>query len=797
MTTTAKEQPPNIDLNYYEQPSIISYFDAILDDLKNDLASFGCDTAFTAPELAYFTGRFLKFQQEAPMARIPTRFFNVEALAKPSPLYTILQTAYSFQSDKDLSDWQFDAPENKDVYIQLIDVVKQQLVQEGYDETPMIGFDTQVEAHQRQAWSQMVHLLGGQVVDVPNATHIVYNNTDPVFHPAERAYYVQETQYNRSWIHFVGLPESHNQWVEELPPNQVSKPTVSIPYHLRATWLLDSFTYKEWMVPEDYDYPDKPSLKRSATMDSVDNPNKKLKTPEEHEEIKTEPLLPINLSAIPLPEEDPQRYLSIQAHDIIIPSYAGWFDITSVHPIESKSLPEFFNNLNKSKTPTVYKEYRDFMVNTYRMNPVEYLTITACRRNLTGDVCSILRVHSFLEQWGLINYQVDPEAKFSSLSASFDSQFKIVLDKPSEIITTKEEEEEEQVKEEPVTTHYDFNKPTEQQTCSSCENDCADEQYCSTTKSDFYLCRTCFVEGKYPPNQKSGHFVLEKTRQTEEPMEEWTEEEEAMLQEGLNLYDDDWEKIAEHVGTRTHDECVLHYLELPMQDPFQHAELKELGLLQYDTAQHKENPVMAAVAFLASSVKPQVATAAATGHVAEIEKEPEQEDSLLELTTMLTRHKLTHYQQQLTHYEALENMVERQKRLLEKERRQLEHDQTALKRNILNIRLEMTKKSSSATAIANSITPAQLQQLAGHSPSMFLQGMLPQPQPPLPPQHVLQQQQQQQHSPQVLQQLQQQQQQYHLQMQIQLQQQRLQAQRQQQQQQQQQQQGFNNMMSNK
>lgn len=38
--------------------------------------------------------------------------------------------------------------------------------------------------------------------------------------------------------------------------------------------------------------------------------------------------------------------------------------------------------------------------------PQEYLTFTACRRNLTGDVCAILRVHAFLEQWGLINYQV-------------------------------------------------------------------------------------------------------------------------------------------------------------------------------------------------------------------------------------------------------------------------------------------------------------------------------------------------------------------------------------------------------
>lgn len=31
------------------------------------------------------------------------------------------------------------------------------------------------------------------------------------------------------------------------------------------------------------------------------------------------------------------------------------------------------------------------MIDTYRLNPTEYLTVTACRRNLTGDVCAILR----------------------------------------------------------------------------------------------------------------------------------------------------------------------------------------------------------------------------------------------------------------------------------------------------------------------------------------------------------------------------------------------------------------------
>jgi len=95
-----------------------------------------------------------------------------------------------------------------------------------------------------------------------------------------------------------------------------------------------------------------------------------------------------------------------QTYATIIPSYATWFDMRYIDFRERKALPEFFNGRNRSKTPAVYRDYRDFMINTYRLNPSEYLTVTACRRNLAGDVCAIMRVHAFLEQWGLINYQV-------------------------------------------------------------------------------------------------------------------------------------------------------------------------------------------------------------------------------------------------------------------------------------------------------------------------------------------------------------------------------------------------------
>ena len=105
-------------------------------------------------------------------------------------------------------------------------------------------------------------------------------------------------------------------------------------------------------------------------------------------------------------ETSARSHLIAQTHAIILPSYSTWFDMHTINALEKKTLPEFFNNRNRSKTPAVYKDYRDFMINTYRLNPTEYLTVTACRRNLAGDVCAIMRVHAFLEQWGLINYQV-------------------------------------------------------------------------------------------------------------------------------------------------------------------------------------------------------------------------------------------------------------------------------------------------------------------------------------------------------------------------------------------------------
>lgn len=69
--------------------------------------------------------------------------------------------------------------------------------------------------------------------------------------------------------------------------------------------------------------------------------------------------------------EASQDLVGIPAHT------TEWFNMASIHPLEQRALPEFFSGRTPSKTPAIYKEYRDFMIHAYQQNPAVYLTVTA------------------------------------------------------------------------------------------------------------------------------------------------------------------------------------------------------------------------------------------------------------------------------------------------------------------------------------------------------------------------------------------------------------------------------------
>lgn len=94
--------------------------------------------------------------------------------------------------------------------------------------------------------------------------------------------------------------------------------------------------------------------------------------------------------------------------------------------------------------------------------------------------------------------------------------------------------------------------------------------------------------------------------------------------QALEMYKDDWNKVSEHIGSRTQDECILHFLRLPIEDPYLESSEACLGPLAYQPIPFSQsgNPVMSTVAFLASVVDPRVASAAAKAALGENEQEP-------------------------------------------------------------------------------------------------------------------------------------------------------------------------------
>uniref|UniRef100_A0A8C1N8J4 SWI/SNF complex subunit SMARCC1-like n=1 Tax=Cyprinus carpio TaxID=7962 RepID=A0A8C1N8J4_CYPCA len=298
-----------------------------------------------------------------------------------------------------------------------------------------------------------------------------------------------------------------------------------------------------------------------------------------------------------------------QTHHIIVPTYASWFDYNCIHQIERRALPEFFNGKNKSKTPEIYLAYRNFMIDTYRLNPQEYLTSTSCRRNLTGDVCSLIRVHSFLEQWGLINYQVDAESRPLPMGPPPTPHFNVLTDAPSGLVPLQHRPLQV------IRKYFGITLPNTKFVSAS-QHMLHFPEKLREKPSDLqnFGLRSDIYAKKHPKSKGASAG------------REWTEQETLLLLEALEMYKDDWNKVSEHVGSRTQDDCILHFLRLPIEDPYLENSEASMGPLAYQPVpfSQSENPVMSTVAFLASVVDPRVASAAARAALEEFSRAREE-----------------------------------------------------------------------------------------------------------------------------------------------------------------------------
>uniref|UniRef100_A0A667Y3A2 SWI/SNF related BAF chromatin remodeling complex subunit C1b n=1 Tax=Myripristis murdjan TaxID=586833 RepID=A0A667Y3A2_9TELE len=613
--------------------------------------------------LATVTLQLLQFQEDAfgrqavspALTKLPAQCFL--DLRPGGGLCHILGSAYKFKAEQGWRRFDLQNPSRTERNVEMFNTIERALIQNNCMSLPVVYLDPALEQELASSLTSIITKHQGSVTeDRMLASHHVYpspasTDEDEWMRPVMR-------KDKHVLVHWGMHPDSYDSWlsssdvegeVEELPHPER-------PWRVHAGWVLDTDVFNEWMNEEDYHVDERhvpvilrqrihlrdeqvcstPSKKRRRSPSPPSEGRKKGKKgrrrgqqEEEPEEDLTkdmedptpvpnmeEVILPKNVNLKKDSENTPvkggimadlgefefedeegrgeisrlsegEESVTEQTHHIIIPSYASWFNYNSIHQIEKRALPEFFNGKNKSKSPEIYLAYRNFMIDTYRLNPQEYLSSTSCRRNLTGDVCAVMRVHALLEQWGLVNYQVDAESRPLPMGPPPTPHFNVLADTPSGLAPLQHKPLQVS-----ASQHMLYFPEKSREKPSDCQN---------------FGLRTDIYARKHPKSKGASAG------------REWTEQETLLLLEALEVYRDDWNKVSEHVGSRTQDECILHFLRLPIEDPYLEDSSASLGPLAYQPVpfSQSENPVMSTVAFLASVVDPRVASAAAKAALGE------------------------------------------------------------------------------------------------------------------------------------------------------------------------------------
>lgn len=81
----------------------------------------------------------------------------------------------------------------------------------------------------------------------------------------------------------------------------------------------------------------------------------------------------------------------------------SWYNSTAQSSLEERSLPEWFNASAPHRTPATYISTRECMLDLAKRHPQQYITSTAIRRSVPGDAGSLMRLHKFLMDWGMLN----------------------------------------------------------------------------------------------------------------------------------------------------------------------------------------------------------------------------------------------------------------------------------------------------------------------------------------------------------------------------------------------------------
>ncbi|CAL1353433.1 unnamed protein product [Linum trigynum] len=269
----------------------------------------------------------------------------------------------------------------------------------------------------------------------------------------------------------------------------------------------------------------------------------------------------------------------------VVPNHCGWFSWTKVHPLEERALSNFFNGKSPDRTPATYMEIRNWIMKKFHTNPNEQIELKDLSNLEFADLEARQEVLEFLDYWGLINFHPFPQMPDNSENSEdagtttsdslLEKLFRFgpvpscadVAPKPSSSTTSVSSGlfPDSTIAEELLQPEG----PSVEYHCNSCSADCSRKRYHCQKQADYDLCADCFNNGKFDPDMSSSDFILM------EPAEahglsggKWTDQETLLLLEALEIYKENWNEIAEHVATKTKAQCILHFVQMPIEDSF-------------------------------------------------------------------------------------------------------------------------------------------------------------------------------------------------------------------------------------
>jgi SWI/SNF related-matrix-associated actin-dependent regulator of chromatin subfamily C len=150
----------------------------------------------------------------------------------------------------------------------------------------------------------------------------------------------------------------------------------------------------------------------------------------------------------------------------------------------------------------------------------------------------------------------------------------------------------------------------------SFDSHCVKDETKQVWESEITLCASCFALGKLPSGWRQNQFVARSSKTSQDPLFAglWTQEETLALLTGLEKFGEDWPRVAQHVGGgKTENDCVLHFIRLPIQDQY-------MGSLDLPMVHASDNPALQLVRFISATLSPELASAAASAAVAELQR---------------------------------------------------------------------------------------------------------------------------------------------------------------------------------